>query len=74
MRRKVIGYDKTIELMKKGYALRKSPVDSKLYMYVGDEIISIRYDVLLKLFMNKVSLKNAMDGYVKLYYLVEEMN
>lgn len=71
MRRKVIGYDKTIELMKKGIALRESPVGYSLYMYVDDEIVSVRTDVLTKLLRNKVEIRKQYDGWTSLIYLKE---
>lgn len=69
MRRKVIGYDKTLELMKQGYELRRSPMGYSYYMYVGDEIITIRHDVFTKMLRNNINLIHEFDGWATIYRL-----
>ena len=73
MRRKIIGYDKTLELLKQGYELRETPINYNLYMYLGEEIITIRKDVLSKLIQNNIKLNRKNENWVEIYTL-KEMN
>lgn len=72
MRRKVIGYDKTMEYLKKGYGVTSSPMGRVEYIYDrdNDEMITVRKDVLLKLLMNDM-VEHKMCGWSKVYYLKE---
>ena len=70
MRRKIIGYDKTLELLKQGY---ETPINYNLYMYLGEEIITIRKDVLSKLIQNNIKLNRKNENWVEIYTL-KEMN
>lgn len=71
MRRKVLGYEKTLDLLKSGYELRESPVSCSYYIYLDDEIATVRYDVLYKMYKNKIDLKRKYDGWISIYYLKE---
>ena len=69
MRKKVLGYDKTLELLKEGYELRESALAYSYYMYVDDDIVSVRSDVLTKMIRNNIGLKKRYDGWNRVYYL-----
>lgn len=69
MRRRVLGYDKTLELLKEGYELRESALGYSYYIYLEDEIVSVRSDVYTKMLKNKIDLKKRYDGWNRIYYL-----
>lgn len=70
MKRKVIGYDKTLEYLKKGYGVTVSPLGSSTYIYdkSNDEFITVRSDVVSKLLRNNL-VKSSLAGWSTVYYL-----
>lgn len=70
MRRKVIGYDKTLEYLRKGYGVTVSPLGSSTYIYdkSNDEFITVRNDVVSKLLKNNL-VKSSLAGWSTVYYL-----
>lgn len=73
MRRRVIGYEKALEYLMKGKSIVSPPMSKCDYIYDNDndEYITVRYDVVGKLLMNKL-LTSKMDGWKKVYSLKEE--
>ncbi len=69
MRRRVLGYEKTLELLKEGYELRESALGYSYYMYIEDEIVSVRSDVYTKMLRNNIGLKKRYDGWNRIYYI-----
>lgn len=72
-KRKVIGYDKTIQYLKKGYKIISLPLYKNDFIYdeLNKEYITIRYDVLGKLFINNIKLNKTMENYTTYYSLKE---
>ena len=70
MRRQVIGYDKTLEYLRKGYGVTVSPLGSSTYIYdkSNDEFITVRNDVVSKLLKNNL-VKSSLAGWSTVYYL-----
>lgn len=70
MKRKVIGYDKTLEYLKKGYGVKVSPLGSSTYIYdkINNEFITVRSDVVSKLLRNNL-VKSSLVGWSTVYYL-----
>lgn len=70
MRRQVIGYDKTLEYLRKGYGVTVSPLGSSTYIYdkSNDEFITVRSDVVKKLKKNNL-VKSSLAGWSTVYYL-----
>lgn len=77
-RRRVIGYDKTLEYLKKGYELYKHPMYKNDYIHITNEdgklveIITIRYDVFGKLLMNDYKFDRRMEHYTNIYKLRQD--
>ena len=73
MRRKVIGYDKTLEYLKNGYELVRYPMHDNDYIIDKEtrEHITVRYDVLNKMFMNGIKFNKRMENYTTFYSLKE---
>lgn len=70
MRRKVIGYDKSVDYLKKGYCIMVSPLGSSTYIYDEEnkEFISVRCDVISKLLKNNL-VKSKLVEWNTAYYL-----
>ena len=70
MKRKVIGYDKTMEYLKRGYGVTVSPLGSSTYIYDKevDEFITVRSDVVSKL-LRAGLVKSTLVGWSTVYYL-----
>ena len=77
-RRKVIGYDKTLEYLKKGYELFSYPMYKNKYIHITNEdgkiveTITIRYDVFGKLLMNGYRFDRKMNNYTRIYTLRQD--
>ena len=72
-RRKVIGYEQTLEYLRKGYRIVSFPMYKNDYIYdsLNNEYITIRYEVLGKLFTNGIKLNKKMEHYTTYYSLKE---
>lgn len=75
MKRKVIGYDKTLEYLRNGYELVDFPTSASNYIYDKEtkQYITVRYDVLMKLFRNGIKLKERYEFPIKYYSLKEDL-
>lgn len=76
-RRRVIGYDKTLEYLKKGYELYSYPMNKNDYIHITEdgrlvETITIRYDVFGKLLMNGYRFDRRMQHYTNIYKLRQD--
>lgn len=74
-RRKVIGYEKTLEYLKKGYELVSYPMHKNDYIIDKEtrEHITVRYDVLGKMLMNHIQFNSRNENYTR-YYSLKETN
>lgn len=73
-KRRVIGYGKTLEYLKKGYELYSYPMTANDYIHITEdgrlvETITIRYDVFGKLLMNGYRFDRRMEHYTNIYKL-----
>lgn len=71
MRRKVIGYEKTLEYLKNGYELVNYPMHKNDYIIDKEtkEHITVRYDVFCKMLMNGIKFNRRMEHYTTFYSL-----
>lgn len=71
MRRKVIGYDKTLEYLRNGYELVSYPMNKNDYIIDKEtrEHITVRYDVFGKLLMNGYRFDRKIQHYTNVYTL-----
>ena len=73
MKRKVLGYDQTIEYLKKGCYICNPPL-ANYYMWISDdEIVTIRDDVIRKLLKNGLITKGQYDGSWTTKYILKEV-
>ena len=72
MRRKVFGYDKTLEYLRKGHIIYSPPMSNEYMIDEDGSFITIRYDVLGKLLFNKL-IKNGenVHRFTRTYILKE---
>ena len=78
MKRKVIGYDKTLEYLKKGYELYSYPMTANDYFHITDEngvmeTITVRSDVFGKLLKNGYRFDRKIQHYTNVYTLKEKL-
>lgn len=74
MRRKVFGYDKTLEHLKKGNMIYSPPMSKNEYMIDEDgNFITIRYDIVGKLLYEGLIKSNGnINRWTRTYVLKED--
>lgn len=76
MRRKIIGYEKTLEYLKEGNSITVSPMGTYTYIRIKDswDIVTVRHDVFTKLLINKLIYSTSEKGsWNTLYWLKKEV-
>lgn len=72
MKRKVFGYEKTLEHLRKGYIIYSPPMSNEYMIDENGSFITVRYDVLGKLLFNKVVKSgNNVDRWTRTYMIKE---